>query len=975
MYRRLLYLILLLGFSLTDLTAQSQQKAQQKVVEKRLKEYFRNYESADVNVGSCKLVRLQLDPKGRTLTIHANANFAYQPFRPETTKKIYDELRRVLPGPVNYYDITLLVGDKSIDDLIPNIYRKTKDETRLWGKTTHHDEPWVSNASRPYAISEGLQGRHLALTPSHGRYYKNDERRWKWQRPSLYCTREDLLTQSIVLPYLTPMLENAGAVVFSARERDRQPHDIIIDNDNTGHDQGLYIEEKHHKAHWKSGDMGFAIPEGWLLHGDNPFTLGTSRTISTAGNDRSTEGAALWIPDIPERGAYAVYTSYQTHPMSVPDAEYLVVHSGGTTCIKVNQQMGGGTWVYLGTFEFEQGQRDDQMVILTNRSKHTGVVSADAVRFGGGSGIVNRGNADTLCTSGMPRYYEGARYYAQWAGFPVERYANYKGEKDYAEDINSRSLVTNYLLGGSAYCPDSVGLRVPIELAFGLHTDAGIRQDDTTVGTLAIYTTDYNEGVLGNGTLSRHTSRDLADMVQTYIASEADSLTRRAMWNKNYSESRLPDVPSCIIELLSHQNFADMRYAHDPHFKFTTARAIYKGILHYTAEMHGTKYTVQPLPVHAFAINFVGDNKVRLTWRPTQDVREPSAAPDGYVLYTRIDNKGWDNGQRINSTACDITLEPGHMYSFKITAINRGGESFPSEVLAAHIATEAKGKVLVVNGFQRIDGPKVVNTPERAGFDLLTDPGVPYIGTTAYSGLQYEFAREMTGHPDEALQMGASGEELEGTYMAGNTMDYAAIHGSSITNAGYSFVSCSRQAFEEGDIKPQDFDVVDVFMGLQRKTDYSVMEHPEYLTVTPAMYAILSHYAKQGGALMMSGSYLGEESQTHATAQALLTKVFHAEESGHITDWSEQGICGLGTTMEIPRWINPEHYAVTRPEVFTPVGDAFTPLVYEHSRLSAAVAYSGAHRSILLGFPFEAIRSARDRHLVMSSVLDFLTER
>ena len=975
MYRRLLYIILMLGFSLTDLAAQSQQKAQQKVVDKRLKEYFRNYESEEVNVGSCKLVRSQLDPKGRTLTIHANANFAYQPFRPETTKRIYDELRRVLPGPVNYYDITLIVGDKSIDDLIPNIYRKTKDETRLWGKTTHRDEPWVSNASRPYTISEGLQGRHLALTPSHGRYYKNDERRWKWQRPSLYCTREDLLTQSIALPYLTPMLENAGAVVFSARERDRQPHDIIIDNDNTGHDHGLYIEEKHHKAHWKSGAMGFAIPEGSLLHGDNPFTLGTNRTISTTEGDRGTEGAALWIPDIPERGAYAVYASYQTYPTSVPDAEYLVVHAGGSTCIKVNQQMGGGTWVYLGTFEFEQGQRDDQMVILTNRSKHTGVVSADAVRFGGGVGIVNRGNADTLCTSGMPRYYEGARYYAQWAGFPVERYANYNGEKDYAEDINSRSLVTNYLLGGSAYCPDSAGLRVPIELAFGLHTDAGIRQDDTTVGTLGIYTTDYNEGLLGNGTLSRHTSRDLADMVQTYIASEADSLTRRAMWNKNYSESRLPDVPSCIIELLSHQNFADMRYAHDPHFKFTAARAIYKGILHYTAEMHGTRYTVQPLPVHAFAINFVGGDKVRLTWRPTQDEREPSAVPDGYVLYTRIDDKGWNNGQRIGSTACDITLEAGHLYSFKITAINRGGESFPSEVLAAHIATEAKGKVLVVNGFQRIDGPKVVNTPERAGFDLLDDPGVPYIGTTAYSGLQYEFAREMIGYYDDALQMGASGEELDGTYMAGNTMDYAAIHGSSIKNAGYSFVSCSRQAFEEGDVKPQNFDVVDVFMGLQRKTDYAIMEHPEYLTVTPAMYAILNHYAKQGGALMMSGSYLGEESRTHATTQALLNKVFHAEESGYITDWSEQGIYGLGTIMEIPRWINPEHYAVTRPEVFTPTGDAFTPLVYEHSRLSAAVAYSGVYRSILLGFPFEAIRSTHDRNLVMTSVLDFLTEK
>lgn len=986
MLQRLLYIILLLVFSQLDLSAQSQQK----VVENRLKSYFRTYEADNVNVGTCKLVRFKLDPKKRTLAIFANANFAYQPFRPETTEKIYNDLRRVLPGPINYYNITLFVGDKSIDELIPNVYRKDKDETRLWGAVHHQGQPWVSNVSRPYTISEGLQGRHLAVTPSHGRYYKNDEQRWKWQRPSLYCTREDLLTQSFVVPFLTPMLENAGAVVFSARERDIQSYDIIVDNDDSDSDCGLYVEEKHRKARWESGAMGFAIPRGVLYHGDNPFREGTSRILRTSNHEKSTEGAALWIPHIPERGWYAVYTTYQTYPSSVPDAEYLVVHAGGTTRVKVNQQMGGGTWVYLGTYEFEQGQRSNQMVILTNQSEHTGVVSSDAVRFGGGSAIISRGDRDTINTSRLPRYYEGARYYSQWAGFPASCYANYDGEKDYAEDINSRSLVTNYLLGGSVYCPDSMGLRVPIELVFGLHTDAGIRADDTTVGTLGIYTTAHNNGRLGNGTLSRYASRDLTDMVQTYIMKDQASLSsvqvgsastatktaplaRRSMWDKNYSESRLPEVPSCIIELLSHQNFADMRYAHDPHFKFVVSRSIYKALLHYTAEMHGKRYTVQPLPVNAFAIDFVGTNKVRLSWRPTEDKLEPSAKPEGYVLYTRTDDKGWDNGQRIGSTACDIILEPDHMYSFKVTAVNRGGESFPSEVLAACVVSNSKGKVLVVNGFQRVDAPAVVNTLERAGFDLLADPGVPYIGTTAYSGLQYEFAREMTGYYDEAQQMGASGEELSASYVAGNTMDYAMVHGAAIKSAGYNFVSCSRKAFEEGAVKPQGFDVVDVFTGLQRQTNNSVMVHPEYLSISSVMYAILNHYAKLGGALLLSGSYLGEESLTHAPTKALLSNVFHAEQDGYITEWSEQGIQGLGVTLEIPRWVNPEHYAVTRPEVFVPLGDAFTSLVYEHSRNSAAVAYSGAHRSILMGFPFEAIRSKQDRDLVMSSWLQFLT--
>lgn len=985
---RKVVLLLLVSSMPILLPAQSQNRT----VEKRLKEFFRTYESTEVDLGTCKLVRFQLNPQKKSLTVHANANFGYQPFRPETTEQIYAALRKVLPGPVNYYNITILVGGKSIDDLIPNVYRKHKDATRLWGKTEHRAAPWVANASRPYTVSEGLQGRHLAVTPSHGRFYKNDEMIWKWQRPSLYCTREDLLSQSIVVPFLTPMLENAGAVVFSARERDRQSHNIIIDNDEGSGDSGLYIEEKGRKSQWSDGAVGFAIPQSVLRHGENPFRMGTSRIMRTAGSDKSSESAVLWVPSIPERGSYAVYASYQSHPSSVSDAEYLVLHAGGTTRLKVNQQMGGGTWVYLGTYDFEPGQRDNQMVVLTNRSAHSGVVSADAVRFGGGSAIVSRGEADTIHTSGMPRYFEGARYQTQWAGFPAKRYANYDGEKDYAEDINSRSFVTNYLLGGSVYCPDSAGMRVPVELVLGLHTDAGIRADDTTVGTLGIYTTDYNNSRLGNGTLSRHTSRDLVDMVQSTVihdvnhwaasptvtneeGEEVRAFARRGMWDRNYSESRLPDVPSCIIELLSHQNFADMRYAHDPHFKFLASRALYKGILRYTAEMHGTKHTVQPLPVHAFAIDFVDGNRVRLSWRATKDELEPSATAESYVLYTRIDDGGWDNGQRIGGTACEVALEPGRMYSFRITALNRGGESFPSEVLAAHVAAEPKGRVLVVNGFQRVDGPAVVNTAERAGFDLEADPGVPYIGSTAYCGLQYEFSRSQVSNPDEALQQGASGDELAGTYMAGNTMDFAAVHGASIMLSGYSFVSCSRQAFEDGTVKPYGYDVVDLYLGLQRERGDAIVRRPSYYNMTPAMYTILAAYTRRGGGLLVSGSYLGEEAQSVSATRALMTEVLHARYDGAIAEWSEQSVSGLGSTLEIPRWINPEQYPVTHPEVLAPMEGAFTPLAYEHSRCSAAVAYDGAYRSVVLGFPFEAIRSGSDRHRVMSSLLKFLTEK
>ena len=953
MYRRLLYIFILFGLSLTNLSAQSQQK----VVEKRLKAYFRAYESAEVNVGTCKLVRFQLNSKKRTLTIYANANFAYQPLRPETTEKIYSDLRKVLPGPVNYYKITIMVGDKSIDDLIPNIYRKEKDATRLWGKTTHVGAPWVSNASRPYAISEGLEGRHLAVTPSHGRYYKNDEMRWKWQRPSLYCTREDLLAQSFVIPYLTPMLENAGAVVFSARERDRQPHDIIIDND-ADDDCGLYVEEKHRKTKWETGAVGFAAPKEVLHHGKNPFREGTSRILSTAGHEKSTEGAALWIPHIPERGHYAVYVTYQTYPTSVPDAEYVVLHAGGTTRIKVNQQMGGGTWVYLGTYEFLEGQRDDQMVILTNQSNQTGVVSADAVRFGGGMGNIAREGQ----TSGLPRYLEGARYNAQWSGMPLDVYNRTEGKNDYNDDINTRSRMTNYVSGGSVYNPTDKGLGVPIEMTLGFHSDAGISKIDGWIGSLGIYTTDFNEGRLNSG-VSRYTSRDLTDMVLTGIQEDVSSKygilwTRRAMWNRNYSETRLPAVPSMILELLSHQNFADMKLGHEPDFKFTVARSIYKSILRFNAMMHDADYTVQPLPVTRFAIEQGGKKSFRLSWQGVIDPQEPSARPEGYIVYTRLGHGGWDNGTYVKGNSYTFETEEGLVYSFKITAVNKGGESFPSEILSAYHAKKSQGTILIVNAFDRTSGPATIETPTHQGFDMARDPGIPYIASASHCGAQLSFDRRGIGRetPDG---LGYSGSEMEGMLIAGNTFDYPFLHGKAIQSAGgYSFVSCSDEAIEQGYIRMEDYPITNLIFGAEKSVASTKMQKR------------IADYTRQGGHLLVSGSYLGS-----ILPASLAEGVLKFKHGGSMWGVNTGQVSGANTTLTFPTQVNEKTYAVPSPDCLLPMGNAYSTFVYTPGNYGAGIAYKGTdYRTFVLGFPFESIEGVEQRARVMKAALGVFKE-
>ncbi len=78
--------------------------------------------------------------------------------------------------------------------------------------------------------------------------------------------------------------------------------------------------------------------------------------------------------------------------------------------------------------------------------------------------------------------------------------------------------------------------------------------------------------------------------------------TRRGFWDKPYSEARRPNVPGMLLELLSHQNLADMKYNLDPRFRFAVSRSVYKGILKYLSYVENREYAVQPLPVNGFAI-------------------------------------------------------------------------------------------------------------------------------------------------------------------------------------------------------------------------------------------------------------------------------------------------------------------------------------------------------------------------------------
>lgn len=961
----ILTLFLLLGIS-----AAKGQDIERNVKE-RLNDYFGSYTSASAKLSTPKLKDFSIDYDRKKIVVHVSESFGYQPFLPETVDAIHQQVQNVLPGPVRFYDLTIFVAGKAIEDLVPNIYRKKKqDKSRLSLQINHNGEPWVINTSRPYEITRGLEKRHIALWQSHGKYFIKEKGEWGWQRPRLFCTTEDLFTQSFIIPYVIPMLENAGANVFTPRERDIQKNEVIVDNDTKS--ASIYLEMKSRKARWETADSkGFAQKKRVYQDGENPFLTGTARYARA--EKKKNKAFAEWIPTIPETGKYAVYVSYQTLPNSVKDAKYLVFHKGGVTEFKVNQQIGGGTWVYLGTFEFDKGNNDYGMVVLSNESSGNGVVCADAVRFGGGMGNIARGGS----VSGLPRYLEGARYSAQWAGMPYEVYGGRKGDNDYTDDINARSGSLNYLSGGSAFNPKQPGLGVPLEMSMALHSDAGSSKTDDIIGSMSMYTSSFNNGQLNAGN-DRLASRDLSDILLTQLQKDIRTTfnipwTRRSLADLNYSETRLPAVPSTIIELLSHQNFADMQLGHDPNFKFTVGRAIYKSILQFVSNQHGKDYVVQPLPVSHFAIQFgKKKNTLELSWQSENDPLEPTAHPQEYVVYTRIGYGGFDNGVLVSKSSYTTKIEPGLVYSFKVAAVNRGGESFPSEVLAAYQAKHERGQILIVNGFDRVSGPAVINTESEAGFDLEQDPGVPYLYNISLSGAQLCFDRKQSGKEGKG-SLGYSGGELEGMKIVGNTFDYPFVHGKAIQATGrYSFVSCSDEAVEDGRVQLENYRIVDYILGLEKE---NAANQAYYKTFSSPMQRLLTAYCQSGGNLFVSGSYIGSDMSTSQGNREFTEKVLKYGYQSSLQDDRSGRINGLGLTLTIPRLPNEQNYPVTAPDCIVPVAPAFPVFAYTPGNQSAGIAYKGDYRTFVLGFPFESIESDKSRATVMAAILSFLDNK
>lgn len=974
----------LLIFIIVAIAATSASAQSPKTVKRRLGNYFKTYENTAYSCkDKAKVEKLFIRKENKEVEIVVSEVFLGQPFTNELVNTIYQDVRENLPKEYSDWKLIISVNGYPIEQLVPVATLPHPDSLRYWSGIDHKGYPWTTPMSCPYDITNGLKGRHIALWASHGRYYDFRTDAWRWQRPGLFGTCEDILTQTVVVPFLMPMLENAGAVIFSPRERDTQTNEVIVDNDRPKQN-GLYREDNGFNQ-WMDCGKGFAHWREFYRDKQNPFDEGTAR-VADAQTETSKVSTITWTPNIPENGEYAVYVSYKTLPTSVPDAIYTIRHQGIETKVRVNQQMGGGTWVYLGTYGFNKGQSLDCSVSLNNHSKYRGHVTADAVRFGGGMGNIERGELDEEFQkiSGLPRYLEGARYYMQWAGAPYEIYSTKESTNDYADDINARSHGLNHVARGSVFMPNDTlpGLKVPIELAIGVHTDAGLRNNMDIIGTLGVYTTQFYDQLLATG-MSRLCSRDFADGMLARIHKDMTfhlgKWNRRSMFDRNYSESREPQVPSMILELLSHQNYADMLVAHDPYCKFILARAVYKSILEYNATIHQRGAPViQPLPVKDIAaIANKKEKNITLSWTPQNDPLEPTAAPKNYVIYIKHNDRGWDNGTVVNTNKVNITATPGVLYRFRVAALNEGGSSLMSEEVCARIPySQNATPVLIVNGFERLAAAQAFDNDSLRGFDMKQDPGVAYIKNTSIY-------------------------DLNGMPVAGNTFNYPAMHAEDLllleddntARRDLSISSCMVSAIPQIDL--MKFRMVDLILGAQRNDGYShrIYEgYPVYLQKAMMAYAI------KGGSILVSGAYIGEDLKTAEQRDFAYNFLKYMYCDNVPTD--SMVVKGMGTEFTLTSSPNPNIYSTARVNSIQPADGAFATLLMKETHTTyltettmaddsteiltlkpqitikqspGAVAYKGGdYRSIAYGFPLETIEDKEKRRAIINASYIFL---
>ena len=828
-----------------------------------------------------------------------------RPFDPREMDELVAAADHVLGAGEGVRGVYIRVPDhdgvfRPLPDLLPDLPVPDKGVPVPAGSPPHDHPGWADGA---------LAGKTVYLSQCHGWYWHDGYESWLTQRGNVFDTVEDFHNPEGMNQYLMRYLLNAGARVMPVKESDLNEAMVIVDDADVGYEEtgGAFSE---------SSGAGFASGVAPYGYGVDPLEQGGSREAETA---TTASASARWIPEIPADGYYQVYASYRQDPSRAPDAHYMIHHPGGVTDVFVDQRIHGSTWVYLGRFYFYAG-RDSAIgsVELANDSVSSGAtISADAIRFGGGMGDVEREGA----VSGHERWEEAAIYYTQFAGAPTTVYDPYSDGD--GSDPSSRSRFADWEHEDGE---DAV--------YFSWHSNAC-----GSCGASGTSTYVYSEcdvgydcefaGIEGSDVMAQYIQSAVVDTIDARWEPGWSDRGVRTAWFAEVNPDYNDEMPAALIELAFHDTESDTALLKHPRFRRDVSRAMMHGIIDYFADRDGeTPHYPPGAPTH-LSVRGGGSGELEIHWEAPPDGGGLGDPATSYRLYLSVDGRSFDGGVDVDGTTTTLQGPAGWEPLFvRVTAVNEGGESFPTPTLGA-IPSPAEKGVLLVHGFDRLDRGQLL-------------------------------WRALGGDLGDVTHM-----DLD----AMNRYDYAVEHLRALAAVQIPVDAVNAEVVADGRVTLDDYPLVIWAAGEESVEDESF---------SAAEQEQVRAYMDGGGRLLVSGSEIGwdlsaeGDSEDQAFYGEVLRAAILADDAGTYDVAAEpDGVfAGLG-----PLLIDDgSHgtYHVDYPDVLDVQPGASVEMLYAGQPSQPAALSADDGSLIYLGFPFETVVGEDDREALMIAAVAFL---
>ena len=740
------------------------------------------------------------------------------------------------------------------------------------------------------------------LHPGHG--YENQDGSWNFQRSEVAGTEmiEDLGTYD-QMTFLADYLFRSGATIAALRPIGHQTNEVVLDNDSPGVTfSGAWSNSTSTVFYGSAGDLPYKYT-----------------------NVSATETAfARYRPTIPQAGFYPVYSWTRYGSDRASDQLYRVSHTGGITEVTINHLMVGNGPIYLGTYYFDAGTSG--YVDISNRSNSVAgsVVIADMIRFGNGMG-----------TSGLPIEDEAGLYWIQKHAAPP-----------YAQGISSGEYGTSVVSAGPRYAEfmnrESTG-SLSDRVFLSYHSNAA---GTTARGVLALHNSSYPGEFTPN---QQFYAQTLADEIN------ADLVAQNAQWDPDWANrtSRLYQNPefaygeinntwinnefdATIVEVAFHDNQLDAQLMREANVRDAVARATYQGMIKYFRAIDGNTTVATELPPPVTGVRAVSNasGSVTISWVPPVATAQAGGAATSYRIYASTNGYGFDGGIAVaggGTTSATLSgYDPNIAYYFKVVAVNAGGESAGSEVVAV-LPIGGRKQVLIVNGFDRLDRSQ---NPREARPQA-----------------------DANGRVDRVRPRGS------------NSRDYAIQVMAAIQAAapGTHVASTSNEAVISGAVNLTDYATVIWILG-EESTSTRTFDATEQTKTTQFLAA--------GGNLFVTGAEIGwdldQSNNGRPFFEGTLKGNFVADAAGsYSVNGTGGGIfAGLNFSFDNGALFYNSEYA----DVIAPQAGAISALSYANGAGTAGIVSRGTGTNgslVMFGFPFETITTAANRAAVMGRVLEF----